>query len=1046
MKKYFCYHKHTVDSLLDSCTTYKEYVDYEISLGHTATAFTEHGKPLCWIKKKLYCDQNNIKYVHGVECYLTRDLENKVRDNYHTVLLARNYEGVKEINSIILASTDEDHVYYDNRISFDEFFKLSDNVIKISACLASPLNKIPDDDPIYAQLLQAYDFLEIQPHNCADQKAFNQKLYEYSKSLGKPLIAATDTHSLNEYKAECRNILLKFKHQSYGNEDEFDLTYKTYDQLVNAFAIQNALPEEVYMEAIENTNVLESMIENFELDTTVKYPILYGSREKDREMFLQTIDSKLQTKIDGGIYKNADIDKLKSEIDEEVRVFDKINMSGFMLSMSELITWCRDNGIPIGPGRGSVCGSNIAYITDITDVDPQIWHTVFSRFANEDREEVGDIDIDVREQDRPRIFEYIVGRFGADKTARVAAFGTFADAGAVICICGGLNEILALKGEPPKYSHDDIEFIKSLYNRDPDKAKEDFPEVFYYFDGIQGVKFSQSVHPAGMVISPVTLQDNYGLMYKDGEPCLMLDMDEVHDCGLVKYDFLILKTINIIYDTCQSIGMSYPRMNEIDWNDMKVWKDMSDNSSSIFQMESDYAKSSIRRYQPQNIFEMCQLTACIRPSGASYRDDLMARIPHSNPSVMIDELLKENNGYLIYQCDVIKFLKDICGLSGSEADNVRRAIARKQEDRLEKALPSILEGYCSRSDKPRSESEKEAMEFIQIIKDASSYMFGYNHAIAYCLLGYVEAYLRYYYPAEYITAYLNNAANDDDIIVGTELASTKNISITPPKFGQSAAKYIFHKDNHTISKGIGSIKYLNDSVSDKLYSISTQNFKYFYQVLEEMCDRSEGSEKLKSNQLAILINVDYFSDYGTIPQLTNMAFMYSNLKKSSGSGYATQIPKNSVDTWYYEILKKYSTNIGVNGNVLKTYKITDIEAALTEAEEYVKIICDRDLSIRAKINNQLKYLGYISCYSGKPEDRLKLYISDVKPLKAYGGTEPWAYSIKAFSIGNGKSNEFTVYNNTFNKEPFTKSAIIQAHKFSRNKKGYWILNTYKVLE
>lgn len=1036
MKKYFCYHKHTEDSLLDSCTTYQEYVDHEIGLGHTATSFTEHGKPLCWIKKKMYCDEKGIKYVHGVECYLTRVLAPKVRDNYHTVLLAKNYEGVKEINQAIFKSTDEAHMYYNNRISFNEFFALSDNVIKISACLASPLNQISPDDPVYERLVQHYDFLEIQPHNCEEQKKFNKQLYELSKQYNKPLIAAADVHSLNQYKAECRNIILKYKDQSYGNEDDYDLTYKSYDELVNAFAVQGALPEEVYLEAIENTLVLENMIEPFELDLSIKYPILYGDAETDKKKFYECIENNITMKAMDGIIE--DTPKLRADVEEEKRVFDKLNMNGFMLSMSELITWCKDNGIPVGPGRGSVCGSNIAYLTNITDVDPQRWNTVFSRFCNEDREEVGDIDVDIREQDRPKIFEYIISRFGTEKTARVASFGTFADKGAIICICSAFNKIAEKQGKPPIYSDDDIERIKSEYDKDPDSAREAYPDVFYYFDGIAGRKFSQSVHPAGMVISPVTLKDNYGVFHKDGDLCLMIDMDEVHDCGLVKYDFLILKTVNIIYDICKMIGKPYPQCHDIDFDDPDVWADMADDSSSIFQMESDYAKTLMRKYKPKNIFEMCHLTACIRPSGASYRDDLLARKPHHNPSPIIDELLADNNGYLIYQCDIIKFLKNICGFSGSEADNVRRAIARKQEDRLQKALPQILDGYCGKSDKPREEAEREANEFIQIMIDASSYMFGYNHSIAYCIVGYIEAYYRHYYPAHFIVAYLNNAANDKDILVGTEIAKQRKILITPPKFGESSAKYIYHEDTNTISKGIGSVKYLNDEISERLYKISQSKPKTFVDALRMAMD--DGEVTLKSNQLNILIKIDYFSCYGYIPQLTRIAAMFTDLKKGS----ASQIPKNSEGLWYCDILKKYSSNIGAKGNVLKTYKILDIWTAMREAESYVKTLIPDDISLQVKIDCQLTYLGYMACVTGDPKDRLKLYISKITPMKTRDTGEVWGYKVDAVSIGSGKASELTVYNNTFKNIPFVVSSIIRAEKLYKNKRGYWILDRYNL--
>lgn len=938
---YFDYHKHSDYSLLDSCTNFKDYIDYEVSLGHKATAFTEHGKPMGWIAKKMYCDEKGIKYVHGVECYLTASHDEKVRDNYHTVLLAKNFEGVKEINELISRSTDEYHTYYNNRISFEEFLSISDNVIKTSACLASPLWQLEATNPIYEKLVQHYDYLEIQAHDCADQKTFNLMLYELAKKYSKKLIAATDTHNLNQYKAECRQMLLLYKDRSYGNEDSFDLCYKTYDELVAAFERQNALPREVFLEAIENTNRLADIIEPFELDKSLKYPILYGTREKDKEVFYKTIDSNFSDKVAKGIITPEQVQPFKEAIEEEKRVFGKIEMDGFMLSMSELITWCKENNIPVGPGRGSCCGSRIAYVTNIIDVNPETWHTVFSRFCNEDRKEVGDIDIDVIASDRPKIFKYIVGRFGVPKTARVPSFGTMADKAVIDGVCNALDKIWhkehGEKGESP-YSLKAAKVIKSQFEADPEKAKKDYPKVFYYFDGLAKTKISQSVHPAGMVISPITLADNYGVFLKDGDYCMMIDMEEIHEIGLVKYDFLILKTVGVINDTYKLLNKPYPRSDEIDWNDEKVWKDMSDNSATIFQFEENYAGELLKRFQPRSIFDMSLVTASLRPSGASYRNALMAKTLHKNPSELIDNLLERNYGYLVYQEDIIAFLQQVCGLTGSEADNVRRAISRKQNDRLQRALPQILEGYCSKSEKPREEAEAEAREFLQIIEDASSYMFGYNHSVAYCLIGYMCAYLRYYHPLEYITAYLNNAANETDIVSGTDLAKNYDITITPPLFGESSAMYRPHKENNTISKGIATVKYLNETVGDELYTASTKELNSFVEVLEKCKEIG-----VTARQLDILIKVGYFRKYGNINELMRITAFYSDMK----FGAIHSVSKDKLHgRWYENIIEKYSTDIGVKGNILKNYTIRDMNSILLEGESFIKSRALKDLDMK----------------------------------------------------------------------------------------------------
>ena len=1034
---YFCYHKHTDYSLLDSCTNYKEYIDYEVSLGHKATAFTEHGKPSGWVKKKMYCDSKGIKYIHGVECYLTESLENKVRDNYHTVLLARNYEGVKEINALISRSTRSDHFYYVNRVTFDEFFALSDNVIKISACLASPLNKFDKQSPLYQKLAKAYDYYEIQYHNCIEQKEYNTYLYYLAQQYGKKLIAATDTHSLNKYKGECRKMLLIYKGKSYGTEDAFDLSYKSYDELVAAFREQGVFSDEIFLEAIAETNRLADSIEDFTLDTKPKYPILYGTIEEDNKRFVDCVNNNFEAKLSNNIISADKANFYTAAINEELRVFKKLDMCGFMLSMSEFITWAKEEGIVIGVGRGSVCGSTIAYLTNVTDVDPVIWGTVFSRFANEDRQELGDIDIDVIAEDRPRIFEYIINRFGTEKTARVPSYGTLADKAAIDGICNALSK-LWLKEHTGDNPYDLIKTkqIKKEYENDPERAKKKYPEVFYYFDGLVGTKISQSVHPAGMIISPITLADNFGTFDKDNENCLMIDMDECHDIGLVKYDFLILKTLGVIADTCKLIGADYPKAHEINWNDEAVWADMSRNPATIFQMESEFASKSLRQFKPRSIFDMSLVTASIRPSGASYRNDLMQRKVHKNPSELIDKLLEKDYGYLVYQESIIAFLQQICGLTGSEADTVRRGIAKKKMDILEKWMSKILDGYCNKSDKPREIAENEAREYLKVIEDASAYMFGLNHSIAYCMLGYYCAFYRYYYPLEYITAYLNNAANEDDIISGTELAKEYKIIITPPRFGQSAGRYMPHRESNTISKGIATVKYMNNAVGDELYEMSQ---KGYYNFLDILYDAKKTSINIR--QLFILVKIGYFSEYGNMRELTKMIELFDYFK----NGEVSSIKSEDIDkAWWGDIAKKYSSNIGKRGNTLKSYKVFDSKSMLQEIWDSVLHMGLQDLNDKLKMEAQRDYLGYVDLTTNKEEDRRKLLIEKVIPLKK-AGEEPWGYAVFTRSIGSGKAARLTVRAKVFDRDPLKEMNIVYAKSVEKNKSGYWYLIDYEIL-
>ena len=1131
--------------MLDSATKFQDYIDRAVQLGQTAIAFTEHGNIYQWVAKKMACDKAGIKYLHGVECYLTEQLyeypdanelwreaqsgrneqdakkvlaemmesgKKKVRDNYHTILIAKNYEGILEINNLVSLSNRDDHFYYKPRITFEEFLGISDNVIKISACLASPLNKMSVRHPMYEKLLKHYDYLEVQAHNFGEQISYNCHLAEMSKKYGIPLIAGTDTHSIDAYKAECRSIMQLAKHIEFADEDSFDLTYKTYDELVEMFRIQGALPEQVFLEAIENTNRMADSVEPFELDISFKYPKLYGNAAEDKAVFEDTIRKNFQSKIDEGAITPEQIQNFKDAIKEECRVFDKIDMSGFMLFMSELVTWCKSNGIPIGFNRGSCGGSRVAYVTNTTDLNPETWHTVFSRFCNEDRKEIGDIDIDVSPSDRDKVYEYIINRFGQEKTAFILAIGTIKSKGCIDEICRALgvkwnkehqrdergfrkalellkdNSASVRFGDHPDgcelYHFDEngtliiskqfehipgIELvkqftkeysklkeenekifqknpwvgkvnteIKDLFELDEEKARSQYPEVFYYYDGLLDVAISQSMHPAGIVASPITLRDHYGTFLSEGKEILQIDMECVHEAGLVKYDILGLKNIEIIKDTYALIGKPYPKSHEINWNDDAVWNDMLRSPIGIFQFESAFAFDSLRKFKTHSIYDMSLVTACIRPSGASYRDELLQRRPHHNPSPIIDDLLKDNLGYLIYQEDTIKFLQQICGLSGSEADNVRRAIGRKQKDRLEAALPDILEGYCSKSSQPRNIAEEEAKEFLQIIEDSASYQFGYNHSIGYCMIGYLCAYLRYYYPAEFITAYLNNANNEDDIKNGSALAELYGIQIVPPRYGISKDRYVYDKDRNVIAKGINSIKYMNSTVANELYDLAKRSDpKTFMSLLTLMNNETS----IDTRQRDILIKIDFFVDFGNVTELSRIASIFVFFK----SGTAKKVQKDKISGQMLDVVSKYATDKNKNGTEAKSFTITDMAGLLNECESVIKSLHLPDLDLKCKIQNQIELMGYIDLTTNKKEDRRKLLITDVFPLSSKKDNTVWGYAAQTRSIGSGKVSRLTIRSSVYAKTPVKRFDIIYAKELEKNRSGYWYLLDYDLI-
>jgi DNA polymerase-3 subunit alpha len=1004
------------------------YTDRAVELGQKAIGFSEHGNVYNWVEKKMYANSKGLKYVHECEIYLTESLytseENKIRDNYHTILIAKNYEGFKELNLLLDKSTQPDHFYYKPRITFEEFFNISSNIIKISACLASPLSKYPSsenaDRNIYHKLLQAYDYYEIQPHvKSLDQIKYNKMLYEASKQYNKPLIAGTDTHSINKYKSECRSIQQKAKKIPYADEDTFDLTYKSYNELVEMFRQQNSLPMDVVLEAIENTNKIAEIVEDFELDTSFKYPILYDNEEA---VFKKRINDMYKDKLKRGIIKPDP--RYKQMVREEMRVFKKIGMVGFMLFMSELVCWCWDNGIPVGFCRGSVGGSMIAYLTDIIDVNPLVWNTIFSRFANESRKEIGDIDLDISPSQRHLVYEHIIEEYGQDKTAYVLAMGTISDKGTIDEIGRALSDkwedgTLDYKGASSErlteirdskknpYSLDNIARIKKEYENDPNNTRERYPDIFYYFDGLVNTTISQSMHPAGIIVSPVTLPDNYGTFWNDGKRILTINMEEIHEVSLVKYDILGLKNIEIINDTCKLANIQYPKSYNVNWNDEKVWSHIADSPVGIFQFESKFAYDSLKKFNCKKVNDLSLVNASIRPSGESYRDRLLAHEPNKNPSELIDELLKDNHGYLVFQEDVIAFLQNICGLSGSDADNVRRAIGRKQMDRLQAALPQILEGYCDKSTKERSEAEKEAKEFLQIIEDASSYMFGFNHSTGYSMIGYICGYLRYYYPKEFITAYLNNANNDDDISMGTQLAEDMNIKIHPVKFRHSIAQYSC--DDSGIYKGIESIKFLNERIADELWLLKDNIYEGFYDLLIDI-----GNTSVNSRQLDILIKINFFEEFGDINLLLKQVefFNFFNGKKQFKK---EKLEKNGIDI---DFISKYAG------------KVTEKTIMNIDSE---RLLRDLFLNIEYKKATLLEHFKYENECLGQvitvnPNENKHMYfVKEVATTKSIT-------RIQLYEIFSGKNREVKIWTSQINKNPICKSDILNIHVIEKKNK------------
>lgn len=394
MDNYTPYHIHTWDSnlftIMDSVTNYKMYVDKAVESGMKALAFSEHGNVVGWINKKKYCEEKGLKYIHAVEAYVTRSLDEKIRDNRHVVLIAKNWEGVKEINKLmshkIACNRKDGHFYYNPRITIDELINTSDNIIITSACLGGILNH--DDEEMkekFIDFLQRNSdrcFLEIQHHNIPDQIRYNKELYELSQDIGVKLIAGTDTHSLDETRVKGVELLQIAKNSKYSEEEgSMDLSFKTYEQLIEAYKKQNSLPMDVVKEAINNTNVMADMVEEFELDKSIKYPKLY---DNGLEILKKRIKEGLQYRRGNleGVFSKKEI---SDRINMELKVIKQIGAVDFILLEDYVKSNARANHIGYGYSRGSCSGSFICYLLGITEINSLKWNMNFFRFMNPER-------------------------------------------------------------------------------------------------------------------------------------------------------------------------------------------------------------------------------------------------------------------------------------------------------------------------------------------------------------------------------------------------------------------------------------------------------------------------------------------------------------------------------------------------------------------------------------------------------------------------------------------------------------------------------------
>lgn len=1058
MDNYVVYHLHSDLSNgvtnIDSVTKFGKYIERAKECGMSALAFSEHGSVFEWYHKKTAIEAAGMKYIHAVEAYLTATLAEKVRDNYHCVLLAKNYEGFLELNQMVSASFNrkDNHFYYAPRITFDELFATSDNILVTTACVGGVFGK--GDAETQKRFL---DFMVKNKHRCffevghhIDQKqvGYNQMLYELSQKTGIPLIAGTDTHVLNEEHEKGRSILQVSKDIRFDGEERWDLKFKSYDELVSAYRKQGSLPETVYLQAIENTNVMADMVEPFELDRGTKYPHIY---ENPDETFREKVDAAIHNHPYAP--QNHSVEELKRAVDEEFKVYQSTKSIDFMLLQTYLREWERENGIQCGYGRGSVSGSMIAYLLGITQMDSVRFGLNFFRFMNPSRVTNADIDTDYSGKDRDTIKQFLLRdkmNLPNIQSAEIITFNTIAMKGAIRDVCRALYK----DRKDVNYIQIANHICKEVELRE-EAIRKEYPEVFKYVDIVNGTIVSIGTHPSGVLISDLPIDQTVGLcsIATSDYPVSMINMKELDDLMYVKLDILGLDNIGVINETCKMLGIERLTPDNTDMDDMAVWKSIRDNTTLIFQWESNSAQQYLKRFMSDETLERAKAripnfsmlkwmsfgNGLLRPACASFRDSVAEGEFYDNGFDALNEFLAPEAGRIAMQETIMQFLVKFCGYSDAESDNVRRAIAKKKG--TEKLLPEIEERFIKFCPEHYDITEQRCAEvikpFLQIILDASAYGFSWNHSDAYSSIGYICGYLRYYHPLEFLTAALNIFGDNMDKTADiTAYATRVGIKVTLPKWGLSRGNYFYDSEKRIIAKGLTSIKYMSASLADELYALSKK--KQYTSFMELLADLDKETS-INSRQLDILIKLDFFSDFGNQRELLRMVDLFLNTFKK---GDAKKIRKSEVDgTPLEDIVKRYAVGVTKSGGEAKSYTLLDVAAILKESEAVVKSFHMDDLSDILKVRNFYDVMGYIGYVSGKDEDRRKLYVTKVLPLHRKKDGKLFGYSVFTKSIGSGKESRFTVFCRIFDKDPIKEGDIIYCGAYERDGE-YFRLTAY----
>ncbi len=871
-------HVHTEYSLLDGASRVKELIRRTKELGMDSVAITDHGVMYGAVRFYKEAKAQGVHPVIGCEVYLAPGMRQERAEvdgtrYYHLILLAENETGYRNLVELISLANIEGY-YYKPRIDKELLRQYHEGVIALSACVAGEIPQAilrgnnERAEALVAEYVEIFGqdnfFLEIQDHGLPEEKTVNRALRELAKKYDIGLVATNDVHYVHANDSEFHDILLCVQTGRTINDPDRmrfsgpDYYLKSEEEMAALFAD--------YPEALENTAKIAARCQ---VDFTFGelqlpfYP-LPEHFESDDAYLRALCEERLSSRY-------ADVtDEIRTRLDYELDVIHGMGYASYFLIVWDFIVYARGHGVEVGPGRGSAAGSIVAYLLGITNIDPLRYALLFERFLNPERVSMPDIDIDFDDINRGRVISYVKERYGEDHVAQIATFGTMGAKGAIRDVGRVLemsfSEVSAITKLVPAELNITLERalkessdFHRLYDED-----ESVRRVIDLARRIEGLPRNISIHAAGVVIAKEPLASHVPVWVSEGTLVTEFDKDDVEALGLLKMDFLGLRTLTIIADTVRHVRASHGIELDVDaipLVDEKTSQMLCDgDTGAVFQMESAGMTNLVKDLQPKGFVDLIPTVALYRPGplGSGMVTDFIDGL-HGKKEVvymhpLLEPILKETFGVVLYQEQVMQIVQVLAGFSLGQADLLRRAMGKKKHELLMAQKEIFLQG-CAKNGLETS----LANHIFDLLTHFADYGFNKSHSAAYGLLAWQTAYLKAHYPVEFMAGVLTSIMDKTDKIpVYIQLCRQMGIKILPPDINSSAAT--FGIEDGAIRFGLAAVRNVGENAIVSMERVRADGGKF--RSLVDFCARVD-MRAVNKRALESLIKCGAFDSIGT---------------------------------------------------------------------------------------------------------------------------------------------------------------------------------------